>query len=167
VNTQAEVVNVGRSSVAWGDYDDDGDLDLAIVGSTSESVHVARIYRNDVATANTAPTAPTNLFTDPPAAGGVTFKWDPSSDGSQTPADGLSYNLRVGTSDGGSEVCSGMADTNGRRLIPARGPIQPGQSGNSVTLTLPGGQTYYWSVQAVDTGFKGSPWGTQATVTTP
>ena len=166
VNTQAEVVNVGRSSVAWGDYDDDGDLDLAIVGSTSESVHVARIYRNDVAAGNTPPTAPANLSTDPPTGGEVTFKWDSSSDDSQTPADGLSYNLRVGTSSGGSEVCSGMADTNGRRLIPVRGPIQPGQSGNSVTLTLPAG-TYRWSVQAVDTGFEGSAWAAEETVTVP
>jgi hypothetical protein len=27
--------------------------------------------------------------------------------------------------------------------------------------------TYYWSVQAVDTGFTGSPWAAEETVTVP
>ncbi len=41
-----------------------------------------------------------------------------------------------------------------------------GLSVNEWTLTLPGG-TYYWSVQAIDTGFMGGAWATEQTVTVP
>jgi hypothetical protein len=34
-------------SMAWGDYDDDGDPDLAIAGTTTGSVLMTKIYRND------------------------------------------------------------------------------------------------------------------------
>ena len=49
------------------------------------------------------------------------------------------------------------------RLIPAMGNVQHNLSW---TLTLPAG-TYYWSVQAVDTGFAGSAWAPEGTVTVP
>jgi len=32
--------------MAWGDYDNDGDLDLALVGYTG-STRISKIYRND------------------------------------------------------------------------------------------------------------------------
>ena len=35
------------SAAAWGDYDNDGDLDLLLEGTTATSVVVAEIYRND------------------------------------------------------------------------------------------------------------------------
>ena len=46
------------------------------------------------------------------------------------------------------------------------GIAQPGLSVNEWTLTLPAG-TYYWSVQAIDTGFEGSAWATEQTVKVP
>lgn len=38
-----------RGSVEWGDYDNDGDLDLLYAGTagTSASVHTLKVYRND------------------------------------------------------------------------------------------------------------------------
>ncbi len=42
---------VYRSSVAWGDYDNDGDLDILLTGRGDASVSfapIARVYRNDV-----------------------------------------------------------------------------------------------------------------------
>jgi hypothetical protein len=52
-----------------------------------------------------------------------------------------------------------MADVvSGTRLVPERGPVQPGVSTNEWTLEqLPAG-TYYWSVQAVDGAFAGGSW---------
>jgi len=41
------IPGIYKSSVAWGDYDNDGDLDLLISGSQADSVFITRIYRND------------------------------------------------------------------------------------------------------------------------
>src|SRR5688572_22277867 len=35
-----------NSDAAWGDYDNDGDLDVLITGATGESI-VSKLYRND------------------------------------------------------------------------------------------------------------------------
>ncbi|MCK4677860.1 MAG: VCBS repeat-containing protein, partial [Bacteroidales bacterium] len=44
----AELTNVMLSSVAWGDYDNDGDLDILLNGSiNSYGDYVSKIYRND------------------------------------------------------------------------------------------------------------------------
>ncbi len=45
VNTS--IPGLGRTSTVWGDYDNDGDLDLAIQGGTATDVATTRIYRND------------------------------------------------------------------------------------------------------------------------
>lgn len=41
------IVPVGRSSVAWGDYDNDGDQDLLISGDPVTAPYTASVYRND------------------------------------------------------------------------------------------------------------------------
>lgn len=46
-NYPATFPSLGYSTAAWGDYDRDGDLDLALAGMTGSSVSVARIFRND------------------------------------------------------------------------------------------------------------------------
>jgi len=45
-NIGATLVGVSNSSLAWGDYDGDNDLDLVIAGSTSYGM-ASRVYRND------------------------------------------------------------------------------------------------------------------------
>jgi len=42
----AGLPGVSDSAVAWGDYDNDGDLDILLTGYTS-SGYIARVYRND------------------------------------------------------------------------------------------------------------------------
>ena len=36
-----------RSSVAWGDYDGDGDLDILLTGRNSGGQQISKIYQND------------------------------------------------------------------------------------------------------------------------
>jgi hypothetical protein len=40
-------VGVWKGVVAWGDYDNDGDLDLLVSGEITNSIGITKIYRND------------------------------------------------------------------------------------------------------------------------
>jgi len=44
------ITGLGRSYMAWGDYDNDGDLDAVVCGITSGGDHMTKIYRNDEGT---------------------------------------------------------------------------------------------------------------------
>jgi len=46
VDINAALTGVQYCSLSWGDYDNDGDLDLALAGS-DVGVRVSNIYRND------------------------------------------------------------------------------------------------------------------------
>lgn len=48
--TDAGLVNVSRSSIAWADYDNDGDLDVLLTGDKGSGPYIASIYRNDAGT---------------------------------------------------------------------------------------------------------------------
>ncbi len=156
----AGLTGVALASLAWGDYDNDGDLDLALAGATNNSSGVSIIYRNDAGAFNTIPSAPTGL-TASPVGSDITFDWDPASD-TQTPELGLSYNLRVGTTPGGSDVFSGMSSASGYRRIPSTGNAQKMLSWALEGLST--NQTYYWSVQAIDSAFAGSAWSPEQSV---
>jgi hypothetical protein len=148
----AGLPGVHYSAAAWGDYDNDGDLDLVLAGWTGSN-YISRIYRNNSTAANTPPTAPSGLSAGL-VGNTVTLSWNAASD-NQTPASGLSYNLRVGATPGGGEVFSGMADAGGWRRLPALGNANENLTWS---VTLPGNGAYYWSVQAVDTAWAGGPW---------
>ncbi len=139
------------NSVAWGDYDRDGRLDLLIAG-TAEGGPVSQLWHNDAFTANSPPAAPAGLSV---SAFGTTvnLNWDAPGD-DQTPAAGLSYNVRLGTAPGAADVASAPALMNGMLLAPRAGSLR---NKTIAFHQLTRGRTYYWSVQAVDSAFGGSP----------
>ena len=47
VDSGVALTGVGGSSVAWGDYDNDGDLDILLTGANSSNTPVTKLYRND------------------------------------------------------------------------------------------------------------------------
>jgi predicted nucleotidyltransferase len=145
---------VYQSSGVWGDYDEDGDLDILLTGTASNWEPLTRLYRNNALIRNAPPTAPTNLRG---VLGGGTLRldWDAAND-DRTPTGGLTYNLRVGTTPGGSEILSPMAGGTGLRRV-----VQLGNASHRLTWTLTnpaflGDSRIYWSVQALDASYAGS-----------
>jgi hypothetical protein len=140
-----------ESYIAWGDYDNDGDLDLLQM-SWSADGYSTKIFRNDGAMPDVLPTSPTNLNVTIVGRSAV-FNWSPSTDADQTAA--LSYNLSLGTTPGAANIVGPMANlSTGQRRLPASGNAGFRQS-LTITNLAPG--TYYWSVQAIDNTFAGSP----------
>ncbi|MGC9973902.1 MAG: FG-GAP-like repeat-containing protein [Gaiellaceae bacterium] len=154
----AGLAPVEYSSAAWGDYNSDGKLDALIAGDTG-SGYLSSVYQNGLSAADTAPAAPAHLSAKPVSGSNVTLSWDVASDAQQAGGAGLSYNLRVGTTPGGSDVVAPMALASGTRLVP-----QVGNVGERTSYTLTGltpGAAYYWSVQAIDSSFAGSAFATE------
>jgi hypothetical protein len=154
----AAPISVGASSLdagsaIWGDRDNDHNLDVLLTGQSLSGL-VTKIYRYSNLASNTPPDAPT-MLTSTIKGTNATLSWlPPTTSDDHTPFAGLSYNFRVGTQLGGSDVVAPMAAATGDRLIPAQGNAY---SSLSVTLhSLPLGRPLYWSVQAIDTSYVGS-----------
>ncbi len=149
----ANLTAAERSFVCWGDYDNDTDLDLILTGINNGGSSFTSIFRNDGSLPNFAPETPENLsFT---ASGGeVILSWDKASD-TQTPQDGLTYNVCLGTQSGQYDIISPVAAMNtGFRKVPAFGNTS---LNNMMKVKgLIEGNTYYWTVQTIDNTFEGS-----------
>lgn len=145
-----------RCSLQWGDYDNDGDFDFILAGTTYGGTPATFLYRNDGGTntfeVNSGPTSPTGLqsvVNDDR----VMLSWERSTD-EQTPQAGLWYNIRLGTSDLGDQVVPGMSDAaSGFRMITKGG--NTGQLNSWQIQGLSPG-TYFWSVQAIDQCYQAS-----------
>jgi hypothetical protein len=148
--------------LACADYDNDGDLDLLVTGALSSPQAITRLYRNESVVKNTRPSAPNGL-TAALSGQKVTLNWLAASD-AETPTPGLTYNVRVGTTPGGCDIVSPQSAPNGYRRVP-----QMGNAGHclfKLLMNLKAGN-YYWSVQAIDTAYAGSPFVTEQKFTVP
>ena len=156
----AGLTNVQFGSAAWADSDLDGDLDLLLAGyGVNWANPTTQLYRNN-APSNSPPAAPASNVATITTNGDVIFTWAKPLD-TQTPSAGLIYNLRVGTTHGGGEIMTPQANASGLRRLPQ----STGMHTNRWHLrNLPKG-TYYWSVQAIDTAYAGSPFATEQTFT--
>lgn len=150
-NINAGLPGVYGGSAVWGDYDNDGRLDILLCGNTPNPL-ITQIWRNNTPLANTPPAAPSGLVLTA-NENTVTFSWNAASD-AQTPASGLTYNLRVGSSPGAGDLVGPMAASSGQRRV-----VETGNAQHNLIRTifnLPQQQPLYWSVQAIDTAFAGS-----------
>lgn len=153
VDAQAGLPGRYYTAVAWADIDNDGDLDITISGSTSGFNSFTNQFRSEGATPDTPPAVPSGLSTIRDGDD-VIFSWAPSTD-AETPSAGLSYNLRIGSTSGGNDHMPSMSGASGYRRVVSRGNAA---SQTSWRVTIPPGQPFYWSLQAVDGAFAGSTW---------
>jgi VCBS repeat protein/flagellar hook capping protein FlgD len=152
--------NLYLGTLAWGDYDNDGDPDLLLAGNDAGH-DLLSLYRNNGVVPNAAPGPPSNLALHFLGAG-TEFSWSAGTD-DHTPPAGLTYNLRIGTTPGGAQIVSPHASADGHRLLPAMGNAQ---SDLAVRIAgLQPGNTYYWSVQSVDNAYLGSAFAPEASFT--
>lgn len=148
------------SFVAWGDYDNDGRLDILHTGTTADGAYVSQLWRNHQSASNSSPTTPFGLSMVT-AGTHAALTWAAAND-AQTPTAALSYNLRVGTSPGASDVVSPQSLASGFRLKPALGIVG---SGTNRLVPVQFGVTHYWSVQTVDNGFAASAFASEQSFT--
>jgi predicted nucleotidyltransferase len=139
------LTGVKESSAAWADYDNDGDLDIVLTGQTNFG-NISKIYRNEILNNNIKPSTPAGLNSTW-ENDHVVFRWDKSSDNT-TPEQGITYNLRFGTTPGGNEIKSGQALADGKLLFTNSSYLI---HDTCFSIKLPCGK-YYWTVQAVDKG---------------
>lgn len=146
-----------QGAAAWGDYDNDGALDLVFAGRDG-----AKLYHNDGAMPDYPPTPPRGL-TVTIGFNSAILSWNASKDPDQS--GGLTYNVQMGTSNGLVDVVSPLSDLNtGFRRVPRVG--NAGYRTYFSITNLPGG-TYYCSVQAIDNSFEGSKFSSTVTFTLP
>lgn len=146
---------VSSSSLAWADVDSDGDLDVFVIGLDSSSI--GSLYLND-AGSQSIPTVPTSGFTTTMVGGILTLQWGNGGD-SQTSTPSLGYQVRVGTSSGGSQAATAVYGTP---LLGSNYPsrISSGQPGR-IFQSFPSNVIIYWSVRTIDGGFRVSGWSSE------
>jgi hypothetical protein len=142
---------IGIGSVSWSDYDNDSDLDMMLIGEASNMKGLGNLVSNESSVINTPPSAPSGLsaFVD---GSSVTLSWLSAHD-DRTPYEGLTYNLCVGTTPGGTDVLSPMSILQtGKRMI-----VEAGNAGLLLQHKLKNlpQKKYYWTVQAIDNSYAG------------
>ncbi len=141
-------------SASFADYDNDNDLDIYVAFIE----HGSYFFRNDTNAKNTPPLPPSALSAEV-SADTAFLSWNAASD-AETAAAGLTYNVRLGTTPGGIDVVSPMADiATGYRRIVALGNADQRLAFNVSGLA---DGVYYWSVQSIDNNFAGSPFANEA-----
>ena len=135
---------------AWGDYNNDGRLDLICSGYDDAGGSHTFIYRNENSNTNTVPSPPENLTAEV-TDNNVLLSWDAAID-NETPSAGLSYNAYI-RNEIGDVIWNSMTLDDGYRLLPSLGNAQ--QNIQWIINELPVG-TYFCGVQAIDHIYAGS-----------
>lgn len=147
------LVSLKYAQISLGDYDNDNDLDILLSGRYDYQDYRCMIFKNKIIEPNHLPAAPEN-FTATTQGNAVVFAWEPATD-TETPAPGLTYNLRVGSAPGKCDIVNSLSNgEKGFRLIPAMGNMGP--KTRYFIPYLPS-NAYYCSIQTIDNCYVASP----------
>ncbi len=142
-----------EGDIAIGDIDGDKDIDLIQCGYDDNYDYKTRVFANKVQEVNNPPIAPANLTVTKTDSSYI-FQWDKASD-DKTPQPGLTYNLRLGTAPGSSDIKPCNSDTTGYHFVPVFGNV--GHLTSWELKNPPQSGSIYWTVQTIDNNFTGSP----------
>jgi len=88
------------------------------------------------------------------------FSWSASED-DNTASAGLTYALRIGTSQGGGDILDANANQDGSRTVSGKGNAEH----NTTWKVALGAGTYFWAVQALDPSYASSIFSDEQTFT--
>jgi hypothetical protein len=88
------------------------------------------------------------------------FSWSASED-DNTASAGLTYALRIGTSQGGGDILDANANQDGSRTVSGKGNAEH----NTTWKVALGPGTYFWAVQALDPSYASSIFSEEQTFT--
>ncbi len=149
------LTEVAKGSIAFGDIDGDGDLDLIHTGAGSS--RVSKIYQNDEAIVNVFPSLPENPHVED-VGGYWKISWDASAD-DHTSSNMMRYKTAIGSASDNDSYTSAVIDY-------PRGQANIGNVNNSGICShqtkIPVWQNLWFRVGALDTSFKFSGFSSQA-----
>ncbi len=152
INYLIESIQHGSSAI--GDINNDGALDICVLGQEDHSTPSVTFYKNNMvdgwAKTNSIPEPPTNLSIKQ-TVGTVTLKWTQGTD-LETPANGLTYNAYV-VNEEDSIIVNSYSMNNGYRKVVSIGNAQMNQF--FILKNLKKGK-YHWAVQSIDNSYQGS-----------
>lgn len=156
VNSGIALPGIASGSASWGDYDNDGDLDILFTGyATGEPKRRTTIYRNNIDTVNTAPATPGNLgFIQ--EGDEFIISWNDATD-NESPVEGLTYNVQLKRKHSYRFLMRPPSDEEGLLKFSVYGNAC---QESIIVKGLEPGALYTCQVQAIDAGFMGSEWST-------
>jgi len=156
-------IGVCYSSIALGDIDNDGDLDLIVSGRDGNGNYRLDKYTNTCATANNPPNVPTSLNAID-SGGYWRFVWASASD-DHTSTNLIRYKIAIGTNSSGvyDYISTNIDYPRGQANI---GNVPQGWIGSTQCFyqsKIPGNRIAYWKVCSIDSAFKNSPYTVERT----
>lgn len=150
-NSGITLSNISSGQCKWGDYDNDGDLDLLISGGNTGN-ETTDLYTNTTILPNNLPGSPVNITTNIQPGNTLSADWNDASD-IETPASGLSYQVRLKNLSMNKNIIPGTSDEiTGYHLIAEFGMQKP----SAVIVKKLNFGTHQIDVQTIDNQFAGS-----------
>lgn len=152
LDTNIVLVGYEAGSIALGDYDFDGDLDMAMTGYADDNDRHIALYKNNNPIINLRPSTPSNITFNPISK---VLSWNSALD-DHTPSQALTYNVSIGTAHNKVGVMAGHVDMQtGLRQV-ARIGNQESDTFCVINYNFHLDSTYIFNVQAIDHCYRGS-----------